>query len=326
VIHYVVTGDHAYTIREFLGSWARDLRGRVRFVRWEQARWVRGTPAGAWVLTDLERLTPRERAAASALRERLAAAGPSVRVLNDPATTLRRYDLLRTLAERGVNRFGAFRLAEAPGAVRYPAFLHAEATHDGALSGLLGGDEDLARATREALAAKPGLREEDLLVVEYVDARDERGLHRKYAALRVGSALLPRHVLFSRQWCVKDPDVMDAATLAHEEEFLRDFPHREEVARVLDLARVDYGRIDYAVVDGRVQVFEVNTNPIVVPAAWRLAPERRASQARSAADIARAFAALDEGLPAARPPPLAERVATRLHRTLDRLRRRPPRP
>jgi hypothetical protein len=325
VIHYVVTADHAYTIREFLGSWAPELRDRVRIVRWEQARWTRGAPPGAWILSDLERLTTRERRAASALRRRLATGGASLRVLNDPDRTLRRLDLLRALHAAGVNSFRAFRLAEAPGAVRYPAFLRAEASHDGALSGLLADDDALVRAARDLLASRADLRAEDLLVVEWIDAHGDRGLFRKYAAFRVGAALIPRHVLFSRRWVVKEPDVVDEAARAEEEEFLRDFPRRDEVERALDLARVDYGRIDYAVVDGRVQVFEVNTNPIVVPAAGRLAAARRESQARSAAAIVEAFRDLDDGLPAPGPRPLVERAATRLHRTFDRLRRRAPR-
>jgi hypothetical protein len=325
VIHLVVTADHAYTVREFLRAWAPDLRPRTRIVRWEQAGFVRGAPPGAWVLADLDRLTEGERARARALGARLRAAGPSVRVLGDADRTLGRLDLLRALHAAGVNSFRAFPLAEAEGAVRWPAFLRGAATHDGALSGLLRGPEDLRRAAADLLARRRDLRAEDLLLVEWIDARGPHGLVEKRAAMRVGTALLPRHLLRGRDWVLKEPEVVDDAALAAEAAFLRDFPERDEVARALDLAGAEYGRIDYAVVDGRVQVFEVNSNPILVPAPWRLHPARREGQARSAAALHDAFLALDAGLPDPGPRPLLERAASRVHRSAWKLLRRRPR-
>ena len=50
---------------------------------------------------------------------------------------------------------------------------------------------------------------------------------------------------------------------------------------------------DYGLVDGRIQVFEINTNPVLVPPPWRLDPRRWPSQARSAALLVDAFRALD---------------------------------
>jgi hypothetical protein len=41
-------------------------------------------------------------------------------------------------------------------------------------------------------------------------------------------------------------------------------PHRDQLEKVFELAGIEYGRIDYCVVDGRVQTFEINTNPTVV--------------------------------------------------------------
>jgi hypothetical protein len=41
-------------------------------------------------------------------------------------------------------------------------------------------------------------------------------------------------------------------------------PHRDQLEKVFELGGIEYGRIDYCVVDGRVQTFEINTNPTVV--------------------------------------------------------------
>ena len=40
-------------------------------------------------------------------------------------------------------------------------------------------------------------------------------------------------------------------------------PHREQLARIFSVARAEYGRIDYAVRDGRVQTWEINLHPTI---------------------------------------------------------------
>jgi hypothetical protein len=41
--------------------------------------------------------------------------------------------------------------------------------------------------------------------------------------------------------------------------------HREKIAEVFRIAGIDYRRIDHGVKDGRIQVWEINTNPMVMP-------------------------------------------------------------
>jgi hypothetical protein len=100
---------------------------------------------------------------------------------------------------------------------------------------------------------------------------------------------------------VKEPARVDAATVGEEERFVREFPHRARLGEVFELAGIDYGRVDYALRGERIQVWEINTNPVVVPAPARLAPARLATQARSAALAVEAFRALDADLPAGAP-------------------------
>ena len=38
-------------------------------------------------------------------------------------------------------------------------------------------------------------------------------------------------------------------------------PHRELLEHIFRDAGIDYGRIDYGLLDGRIQVWEINTNP-----------------------------------------------------------------
>jgi hypothetical protein len=297
MIHYLVTRGHdRYTMRAFRRWWAGPLRDRIRILEYERLPRLRAAEPGLYVFSDLERLTQEERAAAAGLHARLAAAGPGFRLLNDPSRSLGRRDLLRVLHERGVNAFRAFRPAEAHAAA-FPVFVRTAAAHDGSLTGLLRDPRAVEAALRRV--RRPG----DLLVVEFVDTADAAGTYRKYAAMRIGDALLARHLLFGEHWVVKKPGRLDAERLREEEAFLASFPHRDQVLAAFGIAGIDYGRMDYAVRDGRIQVFEINTNPVLVPPPRRIAPGRRARQLGFAAAAGEALAALDR-LPAAPAVPL----------------------
>jgi len=102
-------------------------------------------------------------------------------------------------------------------------------------------------------------------------------------------------VLFSRKWVTKKPDVVSDATVEEERDFLQRFPHREQIEEVFRVGGVEYGRVDYGVKDGRVQVWEINTNPVVVPRRDTLDPKRLELQSRSAEQIAEALRALATG-------------------------------
>jgi hypothetical protein len=290
VIHYLVTRGHdRYTMRRFRASWAGPLRERIRVLPYERLSLLRAAEPGLWVFSDLERLRPAERASASALFARLAAAGPAFRALNDPARALGRYDLLRALPGNG---FRAFRATEPLGAVRLPAFVRAERAHDGSLTGLLRSRDEIESAIRRVLRRRWRLRREDLLIVEFLDTSDVAGTFRKYAAMRIGDTLLARHLFFSRDWVVKKAGPPEEARLREEREFLDAFPHRAELRAAFDAARVEYGRIDYAVADGRIRVWEINTNPVLVPSPRRIDAGRLDRSRRFAGDVVAALTAL----------------------------------
>jgi hypothetical protein len=287
VIRFLVTAAHDYTIDAFLDAWGRPLRDHVRVWQYEARPWRRGLLPGAYVFCDLERLTAGEREEAGALHDRIAASGPGHRALNDPRRTMRRFELLEALADRGINGFRAHRLAGPPRPLRFPVFLRAASSHGGSLTGLLRSPEEVAAA-----AESVGAPREDVLVVEYCDASAGDGRHVKHAAMRIGDAIFPRHVLHDRHWVVKNPVLVDERSVREEEEYCARFPHRAELQAVFDLAGVEYGRIDYAVPGGRLQVFEINTNPVLVPPRERIDPRRLPAQERSAALAMEALRAL----------------------------------
>src|SRR5262249_51178269 len=130
----------------------------------------------------------------------------------------------------------------------------------GVTSGLLASQSDLEAELARLVAE--GRTREGRMIVEFSGARDESGLFRRYGAYCVGGAIVPRDLAFSRRWTTKLTDVeVDARLLAAEHAYVRDNPHRDALRRIFEIARIDYGRVDYNLVDGRIQVYEINTKP-----------------------------------------------------------------
>jgi len=71
--------------------------------------------------------------------------------------------------------------------------------------------------------------------------------------------------------------VRTAAAYAAELAYARSNPHAVELAEIFALAQVDFGRIDYGLRNGRIEVFEINTNPDLLSARALSDPERRAN-------------------------------------------------
>lgn len=301
MIHYLVTADHDYTMRWFLRDWAPALRPRLRIWHYERRPWRRGIPPGAYVFADLERLTDAERAEAGALRERLLAAGQGYRVLNDPLRTFRRYELLQALAARGWNPFRAFRSTEPLDGLRFPVFLRLGNAHEGNLTPLLRDAAELAAAFARVRREQRSLDPDDLLVVEFTDTVGTDGIYRKFSAARVGDRVFPRHLFFSRDWVLKYPDIVEPAFVAEEIAYVEHFPHAERVRAIFELAGVEFGRIDYAVADGGIVTWEINSNATLSAAPAKIAPARRALQRMLADQFTDILLDLDADLPATAP-------------------------
>lgn len=286
MIHYVVTGPHAYTVTGFLETFGAPLRGRFRWVSYELLFRLRRYPPGTWIFSDLERLSGEQAREAGRIRDLLAGAGEGWRVLNHPSRSLRRYALLRTLRERGLNEFDVHRPGEGR-PLRYPVFLRGEDDHEGSRTGLL-----TSPAEVEAALRSPG-RPAKALLTEFCETADGEGVYRKYAAFRIGGAVIPRHILFSRKWMLKEVDLAGEAEIAEERAYLESNPHRRALEEAFDLAGIDYGRADYGVKEGRIQIFEINTNPMLTGAENIRPPARRPIHEAAGRRIVEAFLAIE---------------------------------
>ena len=312
MLYYLVTREHAYTIQLHLDTWGRGLRCAVVPIFYDQLAYYRRLPVGTYFFSDLERLGDAQMELARVVWNALAQSGRPLRQLNDPAKVLRREALLATLHRNGVNPFAVHRADQALGRVHYPAFVRRPDEHDGNLTPLLQNDGELAGALAK-LRNERGFSPERLLVVEFCDTGDASGVYRKYAAFVVGDRIIPRHLFLSRNWMIKNADLVDAESAAEESAYLAKNPHEEQLRVIFALAGVNFGRIDYGVRDGKLVVWEINTNPMMGVDPAKLAPVRLAGQSTFFKKFNDAMVALDVARGA---PDVAMAVPASLRRAL----------
>lgn len=260
MICVLVSTKYRMTVDRLLEALRGSLPCRIVPVTYEQAANGAAVEGDVVIFTDFERMTPNGEELAAAMWRDLARGGRKVRRLNHPLLVMRRYELLRTLHDGGINDFDVYRLTEARLPRRYPAFIRGENDNRGTSSGLLHSRPELDAAI--ARLVDDGRSRASRMIVEYRGAPDERGYFRRYGAYCVGGTIVPRDLAFGRNWTAKLTDVeLDDDLLALEHAYLRCNPHREALRRIFEIARIDYGRVDYNVVDGRIQVYEINTKP-----------------------------------------------------------------
>ncbi len=279
---YLVTAAHTYTARDCVTALGASPFGEV--VTYDQLK--PDTPAPPLcIFSDLERLSPEATKKAEAWLGKL---GASTMVLNHPRLSLRRYDLLRSLYELGRNSFQVYR--KTTDDLCFPAFVRSEREHTGALSALVRDRNELTAALMKAALA-PATRGQALLVVEFCDTSAD-GIFHKYSAFRVGDAIIPRHLFFGKNWCLKKPELQTQRTLELERAYLATNPHADRLRTIFDIADIEYGRIDYSMVGDRMEVWEINTNPVSIR------PDQLADPARGAShqEFAERFTAALEAL------------------------------
>lgn len=293
MIYYLVARKHAHTMLDFLAGWGRPFAGRIRILLYEDlfsgASWQ--LPAATYIFTSMGRdMGSREppspvRKLCSELRLKLVQTCGPQRVLNDPARFMSRFDLLQSLHGRGINRFGVHRVAGEAPPPRYPVFVRREGGTVWETPPLV---RDPGQYTAAARAAEPGS-----IAIEYLDTADAAGVYRKYGCFVVGGHVVPRHLFFSRNWLVKEADLLDPALLEEEFEFMSTNPHASALAAVARLANLSWGRIDYALVDGRPQIWEFNITPALVSGPPEGDPARRRVHEKFVELFARALDAVD---------------------------------
>jgi hypothetical protein len=265
MIYYLSTALGLSALHSFLKSRGGSMTDRITAVDYESlATGDAKVPDGASYIFTWPASRPATgpaRAAAVALYDRLIQANAPHKVLNSPRDVLYRFDLLRTLHDRRINQFNIYRLDDPEPPARFPVIIRRE----------LGTARDalpVVNSASELEAVVRGYRwlhgsPSNLVAVEFCETADANRVYRKFGAFIVGDRIVPRHVFFSRNWMVKFADVAEPEMIEEERDYLNKNPHADSLLECARLANIRYGRIDYAMLGDRPQIWEINMNPLI---------------------------------------------------------------
>jgi hypothetical protein len=263
-----------YTLGVYLAWHAGELGQRVNILPYSILERIKSFGPGAFIFTDFDRLSGQRRRALVPFVDALT--GNGCTVLNHPTKSLMRFELLRKLHEEGVNDFNVHRFSNWREVDRFPVFIRRAGDHEMPVTKLLENKTMLEEAANGIIAQAPF--PDDLIIVEFGNVAMEDGKFRKYSAFRVAGEIYGQHCISSANWWIKygSMDVSEEERLrAYEENkaYIEQNPHGDQLMPAFEAAAIDYGRIDYCMVDGRVQIFEINTNPTVIARHAPPAPE-----------------------------------------------------
>jgi len=263
VINVFTKSGFTGTWDAYLYDWQGDDEHDFAIRTYQDLATLDDIPPGPIIFGDIERLTASDRALAGDVARVVSETRPDIPILNNPTTTLRRYDLLTALHQDGLNPFRAYRLTDTFTPERFPVFIRYENDHTGATTGLLHSQRELERAIVRVLIRRHDLR--DLIIVEFVDTSNASGLFAKYSTFKVGDVVVPRGVELSTEWVVKFAvGVKSPAQASAAFDYVRDNPHEHLLERRFDVGQIGYGRIDYAIMGNSVVTWEINTNPTIM--------------------------------------------------------------
>lgn len=259
MIYLFTTAAHSYTADGF-----RFLADRRPPLKQKSYGWLfrqNGLCLATAIFTDFDRLNYEQHRRADWIAAKMTEAG--VRVLNRPAQVRGRFELLRSLHDTGRNPYQVWRAEERPRmpAARFPVFLKSEGAHSQPYGGLIGSQAELDAAIENLPGSGAPLAH--VLVTQFCNVEIRPGIWRRCTSYRVGGQCFPGlpivednpFVKWGKYGLATESDFADALA------FWREDPHADWVREMFEAARIDYGRADYTVVNGKPVLFEINTNP-----------------------------------------------------------------
>lgn len=263
VIYYIATERHLRGARAFLRC-NPEMKKLIKTLTYEELLFQRGGPVGHYIFTDLDRLSRFELDCVALFSSRLTEIAPDARQLNHPAKVKDRFPLLVALHKAGINSFTATRTETDVVPPQFPVFIRSEDGCRGPETGIIEDSAAYQRALDQLRA--DGKTRRGRIAIGFAAQAGHDGYYRKYGAYKIGGDILPHHLHYGRHWVVKRSDVdknSDLRNVIVNEElaYVRDNPHRDILARVFEIAEVEFGRVDYGIVDGKVAIYEINTNP-----------------------------------------------------------------
>ncbi len=260
VIRFVVASGHEATVRSLTRQRLAQA-SRFTAMTYDRLFRARSVRSGTYIFCDHERLSDLQlRLAAEAYRA-INRAAPYARALNDPARVKTRYALLRALHHAGINQFDAYPADGIPQPRRFPVFIRSEAEHSTPLTPLLTDQSALDRSLADLV--QDGIPLRGLIVIEYCAEPISPGVFRRFGTFRIGDRVHLDHIVTEDNWNVKH----GKAGLVADDVYAADHASvvgnafETELRDAFDIAGIAYGRADFGLVDGKPQIYEINTNP-----------------------------------------------------------------
>lgn len=258
MIYYVSREDYTQPVKGLIAG-LKQQRDLIKSISYEKLFYEGSGPVGHYVFTDFDRLSTYELESAFGMATALVQQAPDARIYNYPNKILERYPLLRRLSAEGLNQFNVSRYDAGERPQRYPVFIRLEDDCQGPDSPVINNDAEFDQAI--ALLLEQGKTAKRRIVVEFCAELDRDGFYRKYGAFNIGGKIIPQHILRSQGWNVKRSGLQsDAAFAAEELAYARDNPHESELKKIFAISGIDFGRIDYGLVNGTIQTYEINSN------------------------------------------------------------------
>jgi hypothetical protein len=140
-------------------------------------------------------------------------------------------------------------------------FLRTEGTHAGPQPELYQSAEELEKGIERVVAG--GLPRSRLLIVEFMAEPIRPGLYRKLSCFRVGQISVATTCVFDTQWIAKDGKLGITPPELYDDELriVRENPYGAALSRAFEIAGIEYGRADFGLIGGEIQIYEINTNP-----------------------------------------------------------------
>lgn len=258
MIYYIVTYKNQHSINKYLGLVEQRLFWMVKPIYYHRlSSHINKIKSGTVIFSDVELLTKSRIKQLTEIYDRLATRA-DLKILNHPTKTLKRYALHELLYEQGINQFRSYRPNDNLDQIQFPVFIRFENDHAGNQTDLIDNKSDLGKQLRRFDESQ------EVLITEFCDTADESGVYRKYSAVIIDGQIIPRHLFFGRDWCLKMAGNTEETYLKEELDYIQTNPHKDILASIFEMANIDYGRIDYSLKDGKLQVWEINTNPTLM--------------------------------------------------------------
>jgi hypothetical protein len=293
MIVFVTTRGHSYTIAPLMYGTFDFGVPKVRAVAYDDLFRARKVPSATYVFTDFERLSSAELHLAAQLYRGLGETG--LKLLNDPARVLGRYQLLRSLHRAGFNPFNAYRADDEPQPKRFPVILRREFDHQLPQSHLIQDQKELERTLSRLREDGTPLR--GWIVIEFCAEPIAPDMWAIFGTFRIGDAMHLDHGVVENDWRAK----YGTPGLATEDiirEFVRSMDENafaDAIRPAFELANIEYGRADHAPVGGRHVVYEINTNPTIRGPRVSRSPLYTEALTRSRERLARLLWTIDTG-------------------------------